>query len=98
MNKHHYHKSEPQPIKTDLPHLRDGGKWSANNGLPKRRMEMYLGWLKALGMTDVDAQCMMSDLYWDCFNELEAAARILPANAKAMASADKQPPPKETTL
>lgn len=36
---------------------------------------MYLGWLKELGMEDADAQCMMSDLYWDCFNELEAAKK-----------------------
>lgn len=87
MNKYNYHESDPQPINVDLPHLRDDGAWVAKDGLPKRRMEMYLGWLKALGMTNTDAQSMMSDLYWDCFNELDAANRILHANANGDSSA-----------
>ena len=76
MTKYHYHDSEPQEIRASLPHLENGGKWQAKDGLPKRRMEMYLGWLKAAGIQDGDAQCMMSDLYWDCFSELAAAGRI----------------------
>jgi len=44
-------------------------------------MEMYLGWLKAAGIQDGDAQCMMGDLYWDCFSELSEAGRIKEPNA-----------------
>ena len=72
MKKHHYKLNyEPQEINTCLPHLQNGGEWLLEHS--KSRMKMYLGWLKELGMEDADAQCMMSDLYWDCFNELEAS-------------------------
>jgi hypothetical protein len=37
---------------------------------------MYLGWLLALGMVKVDAQCMMMDLYWDCYEELRANGHL----------------------
>lgn len=76
--KKHYTQAPPQPIAVDLPHLRCGKQWRAKDGLPKRRVEMYLGWLKELGMSDVDAQTMMSDLYWDCYAELKAAGVIPP--------------------
>lgn len=74
--KYHYHQSEPQPVNTDLPNLRHSDEWSVKDGSTKSRMEMYLGWLKALGMTNADAQCMMSDLYWDCYNELIASGVV----------------------
>jgi hypothetical protein len=67
--KYYYHDSEPVEIRADLPHKRNGGKW--RDPETKRRMEFYLGWLVALGMTEADAQCMMGDLYWDCHTELE---------------------------
>lgn len=35
-------------------------------------MELYLGRLKDLGMTERDAQGLVADLYWDCAAELDA--------------------------
>lgn len=63
--------SEQITIKADLPHLRNGGNWSLNSE-PKKRMKFYLKRLIDLGMPESEAQCMMSDLYWDCFLELKA--------------------------
>jgi hypothetical protein len=82
MSKLHYHDAKPVKAQIDLPHLRDGGKWRSPDGLPKRRMESYLGWLKAVGISDIDAKCMMSDLYWDCAQELALNA-LHKANDKA---------------
>lgn len=61
-------------ITADLPHLREGGEWKKNE--TKKRAEYYIGLLKRLGMPDGDAQCLLSDMYWDCFTELSAAGRI----------------------
>jgi|LakMenEpi03Aug12_release.lakeMendotaPanAssembly.Ray.scaffolds.fasta_scaffold5166447_1 hypothetical protein len=63
-------------ITCDLPHLRDGGSWKAKDGLPKSRMEFYMDMLEDLGMNKIDIDCMMSDLYWDCYEELHAAGKI----------------------
>jgi hypothetical protein len=68
--------AEVQPY-CDLPHLRNGGEWSGKDGRPKRRMEFYLGWLRSLGMSEIDAHIMMSDLYWDCWTELAASGRSI---------------------
>lgn len=57
-------------IKADLPHLRDGGGWKSSQAKP--RMESYILKLLSMGMDDADAQCMMADLYWDCYEELVA--------------------------
>jgi hypothetical protein len=59
----------------DLPHLQNDGQWNARDGQPKRRMEFYLGWLRSLGMSEIDAHLMMSNLYWDCWTELVASGR-----------------------
>ena len=75
-DKHFYHDSEPQFIMLDLPHLRNGGEWRAKDGGPKARMALHLGWLKCLGMTDADAQCMLADSYWDCHLELREAGAM----------------------
>jgi hypothetical protein len=79
-----YYKGSPSVgVKaTDFPHLLDGGSWKCIDGYTpgklsaKSRMEMYLGWLLALGMVKVDAQCMMMDLYWDCYEELRANGHL----------------------
>lgn len=79
--KPHYSSGPPQTIRAHLPHLDTKyGRWRSPDGLPKRRMEMYLGWLIAAGISDTDAQCMMGDLYWDCCTEmaLALAARYSP--------------------
>jgi hypothetical protein len=59
----------------DFPHLQNGGEWSAKDDKPKRKLEFYLGWLRSLGMSEVDAKIMVSDLYWDCWSELMASGR-----------------------
>ena len=59
-------------IKADLPHLRDGGDWKSRDNQAKARMEFYIHRLLEMGMDDVDVQCMMGDLYWDCYSELIA--------------------------
>lgn len=71
-------KFKPQPAEIrfdDLPHLQNGGSWSAKDDQPKRRMEYYLGVLRSLGMSEADAMLMMSNLYWDCWSELVASGR-----------------------
>jgi len=70
-DKWYYHDSEPVAINQDLPHLRNGGKWK--DPKTKQRAESYLGWLKALKMSDADAQCLIGDIYWDCHTELTLA-------------------------
>lgn len=60
----------------DLPHLRDGGKWRSPDKLPEKRAEFYFNKLKELGMTDIDAELVILDLYWDCYNELKLAEII----------------------
>ena len=80
--KYKYLDAPSVPVRADLPHLRDGGEWKATNGIPKRRIERYLGQLKALGMRVDDAQCMMSDLYWDCYLELSLMGPLAPVDAE----------------
>ena len=70
-------KREPAEIGAfdDFPHLQNGGEWSATGGKPKRRLEEYLGLLRSLGMSEIDAKMMVSNLYWDCWTELLASGR-----------------------
>lgn len=63
-------------ITIDLPHLRDGGKWSSEDGLPKRRMQAIMRDLMDAGIEESYIKCMLSDLYWDCYKELHAAGKI----------------------
>ena len=58
-------------ILADLPHLRKGGKWS-KTGRGEKRMLFYINQLVELGMDVEEANAMMSDLYWDCYDELRA--------------------------
>jgi hypothetical protein len=61
----------------DLPHLRNGGGWNEKSGLPEARTHYYLGCLRALGMCKIEAECVINDLYWDCYMELAASGRPL---------------------
>jgi len=61
-------------IRADLPHLRNGGEWKRPE--TKRRTESIIRTLEGLGMHENDVQCLVSDMYWDCFTELHEAKMI----------------------
>ena len=55
----------------DLPHLRIKKGWSKKKGgLPKKRAQYTIEALVLLGMDRRDAKILISDLYWDCYEEL----------------------------
>ena len=62
-------------ITADLPHLRRG-EWNSKNNASQKITEEYLETLVGLGMSEGDAQCLVSDLYWACYDELEANGLI----------------------
>lgn len=60
----------------DLPHKRvREWVWSPDPGDPEKpmisreRLVFYATRLRELGMDDPDISCLISDLYWDSFNE-----------------------------
>lgn len=58
----------------DLPHKRVAGwKWiqeaSGKKEFSRLRLEFYAEKLVALGMRKEDIQILLSDLYWDSYNE-----------------------------
>ena len=62
----------------DFPHTRDGGQWRQKK--PDRLDESastfqrachYARQLRVLGMSDVEIQTLLSDLYWDATTEVE---------------------------
>jgi hypothetical protein len=62
----------------DLPHLRDGGRWRGRNDLPRLRVNLYLMRLQSLGMSANEAKGIISDLYWDCYEEMGSAGLLAP--------------------
>ena len=58
----------------DLPHRRHAnGKWMKTGSdkpeFSKHRLEFYAKKLLDLGMRKEDVSCLLSDLYWDSFEE-----------------------------
>ena len=60
----------------DLPHKRvTDWVWQPDSVDPdkpmisRRRLIHYATQLRSLGMSDTDIACMISDLYWDSYNE-----------------------------
>ncbi len=61
----------------DLPHKRvPGWRWmqtcSNEKEFSKSRLVFYAQKLLDLGMSPGDIQCLLSDLYWDCYSECVA--------------------------
>ena len=67
-------------ITTDVPHVQvAGGRWRTNKA--QKRFEFYLKELvERYGMSEGDARCMIQDLYWDCYSELDAGGFIVELN------------------
>lgn len=62
----------------DFPHKRHNGEWLQTGAAPENkpgfsheRLVFYASKLRELGMSDVDIQCMFSDLYWDAYTEFQ---------------------------
>jgi hypothetical protein len=60
----------------DFPHIRLGGQWLTKNSSSSyssfARACYYAAELQKAGLSDTFIAVMIQDLYWDCFQELEA--------------------------
>lgn len=55
-------------------HKPQGREWKTEKS--KSRAEFCIKECMKLGMHEIDAQCMINDLYWDCYHELLKAGAI----------------------
>jgi hypothetical protein len=55
-------------------HKPQGEDWKTEKA--KSRAEFYVKEAMSFGMSEVDAQCMINDLYWDCYSELKQSGAI----------------------